>query len=396
MNKKFLVALVLIVAIGIVAVWFLKDDKEETNTAYDYDLSEYVEVGEYKGLPYAQSEAEVSDEDVQAEINNRLNYLATTETVTEGIVEDGDTINVAYVGTIDGVAFEGGSTASSDITIGTTNFIDGFIEGLIGKNIGETVTLNLRFPDEYHSEDLAGKDCVFEVTINSKKVTSVPELNEEFVQSNSEYETVEEYTQAIKDEILEGRQNQIDASIKNELWSYILKNSTALKYPADEMTKAGEKANALEAQYMQEAASYGMEWEKYLNDFMGTDVEGFEQMKEEYAQSIVLGNMVMYYICEKEGVTFSQDEYEAELEKILSESGYTEDTFEQYFGQTIEEYAEENDWYSSLMLDKLLVKIKDMGTQVSEEEYAQILEERSVAESESDESETEPETETGE
>ena len=191
--------------------------------AYDYeDLTEYIEVGEYKGLQYSKETVTVTDEEVQTEIDSILQQSATTEEVKEGTVEDGDTINVSFTGKIDGKEFEGGTSESSDITVGETQMIPGFVEGLVGKNVGETVTLDLTFPEDYHAEEVAGKDVVFEVKIKSEKITTVPEFNKEFVEKNSEFKTVEEYRDAVKSAILQTKQDKADETMQAGLWEQIV------------------------------------------------------------------------------------------------------------------------------------------------------------------------------
>ena len=189
MNKKILITGIgaVVVLAGIIAAVLLWPKDQP----YDYDLSEYVKVGDYKGLDYSIAEVSVTDEEVDTEIDSRLQSAATTETVTEGKVEDGDSINIAFAGTIDGEEFEGGSSESYDITVGTTQMIDGFVEGLIGHEIGDNVILNLKFPDDYSNEDVAGKDVVFDVTINYKSVKVVPELDEDFVKEKCDVDRVE-------------------------------------------------------------------------------------------------------------------------------------------------------------------------------------------------------------
>ena len=366
MNKKILITGIaaVVVLAGIIALILLWPKEKP----YDYDLSKYVKVAEYKGLEYTVNEVSVTDEDVDSEIDSRLQAAATTENVTEGTVEDGDTINVAYVGTIDGEAFDGGSTDSSDITIGTTQMIDGFTDGLIGHDVGETVTLNLKFPDDYHNEEVAGKDVVFEVTINSKSIENVPELDEDFVSENSDVDTVEEYRQVVKDELLEQKETQEDLNTKKALWNEIVSGSEVIEYPEKELDEAKKAADNIESQYKSQAESYGMEWDDFLTGYLGMTQEEFDDSKEQYAKDTVLQDMVMYYIVREENIEISDKEYKEYLTDTLEKSGYTEDTFEQAFGQTIEEYADANQWKAGLLLDKVLDKVMEYGVKTEGDE----------------------------
>ena len=163
MNKKLLIGSGVVVAIVAVIAIILVFVNNKQSKEYNYDLSKYVKVGNYKGLEYTSQKASVTDEEVDVEIQRRLQKAAKTENSKTGKVENGDTINISFVGKIDGKEFEGGSSESTDITVGTTQMIDGFVEGLIGKNVGESVTLNLKFPDDYGKTDLQGKAVEFKV-----------------------------------------------------------------------------------------------------------------------------------------------------------------------------------------------------------------------------------------
>lgn len=343
--------------------------KEPEVVPYDYDLSEYVQVANYKDLPYMVQTAEVTDEDVENEINSRLQYASTVTNSTEGVVEDGDTINIAFAGRIDGELFEGGSSESYDLTVGTTSMIDGFVEGLIGKNIGETVTLDLQFPEKYHNADVAGKPVQFDVTINSKRIITVPEFNDEFVQATSEFSTTDEYRANLKELLTKQAQDNLDANVKDSLWEVILQGSEAVQYPESEMADAIKAADDMEAEYQAQATLYGWEWADYLSLLMGTDEEGFAELKDEYAKNRVLSQMVMYKMARDENIEITQAEFEQKAKEILQGSSFTEESFQASYGMTIVEYAEQNGWRDSFLLEKLLDKVIEYGHEVPEEEF---------------------------
>lgn len=369
MNKKILITGIgaVVVLAGIIAAVLLWPKDQP----YDYDLSEYVKVGDYKGLDYSIAEVSVTDDEVETEIDSRLQSAATTETVTEGKVEDGDSINIAFAGTIDGEEFEGGSSESYDITIGTTQMIDGFVEGLIGHEIGDNVILNLKFPDDYSNEDVAGKDVVFDVTINYKSVEVVPELDEDFVKDNSDVDTVEEYKEAVKEELLAQKESQADLDAKEALWNEIVADSEVISYPEKELEAANAAADEIEEQYKSQAESYGMEWEDFLESYMGSSQEDFEESKKQYAEETVLQEMVMYYIAREEGIEVTDKEYKEYLADSLETYGFTEDTFKQSYGQTIEEYADDKQWRTAMLLEKVLDKVMEYGNKVEADDSAE-------------------------
>lgn len=373
MNKKLLIGSGVVIAIVAVIAIILVFVNNKQSKEYNYDLSKYVKVGNYKGLEYASQKASVTDEEVDAEIQRRLQKAAKTENSKTGKVENGDTINISFVGKIDGKEFEGGSSESTDITVGTTQMIDGFVEGLIGKNVGESVTLNLKFPDDYGKTDLQGKAVEFKVTINSKKKISVPKLNKEFVKKNSKYKTVKEYKEGVKKELLNQKQKSIDSTVKQELWSRIINKSKAKKYPEKELNEAMSQANKLEESYKAQAQNYGMEWETYLKTVMRTDKKGFEKLKQEYAKNIVFNRMVMYSIARSENISLSNREYKKEILKILEDNGYDEESFKKAFGKDIETYADEQNWRQKILFDKVLDKVMKDGKKVSQKEYQKIV-----------------------
>ena len=373
MNKKLLIGSGVVVAIVAVIAIILVFVNNKQSKEYNYDLSKYVKVGNYKGLEYTSQKASVTDEEVDVEIQRRLQKAAKTENSKSGKVENGDTINISFVGKIDGKEFEGGSSESTDITVGTTQMIDGFVEGLMGKNVGESVTLNLKFPDDYGKTDLQGKAVEFKVTINSKKKISVPKLNTEFVKKNSKYKTVKEYKEGVKKELLNQKQKSIDSTVKQELWSRIINKSKAKKYPEKELNEAMSQANKLEESYKAQAQNYGMEWETYLKTVMRTDKKGFEKLKQEYAKNIVFNRMVMYSIARSENISLSNREYKKEILKILEDNGYDEESFKKAFGKDIETYADEQNWRQKILFDKVLDKVMKDGKKVSQKEYQKIV-----------------------
>ena len=373
MNKKLLIGSGVVVAIVAVIAIILVFVNNKQSKEYNYNLSKYVKVGNYKGLEYTSQKASVTDEEVDVEIQRRLQKAAKTENSKTGKVENGDTINISFVGKIDGKEFEGGSSESTDITVGTTQMIDGFVEGLIGKNVGESVTLNLKFPDDYGKTDLQGKAVEFKVTINSKKKISVPKLNASFVKKNSKYKTVKEYKEGVKKELLNQKQKSIDSTVKQELWSRIINKSKAKKYPEKELNEAMSQANKLEESYKAQAQNYGMEWETYLKTVMRTDKKGFEKLKQEYAKNIVFNRMVMYSIARSENISLSNREYKKEILKILEDNGYDEESFKKAFGKDIETYADEQNWRQKILFDKVLDKVMKDGKKVSQKEYQKIV-----------------------
>ncbi|MEG2283867.1 MAG: FKBP-type peptidyl-prolyl cis-trans isomerase, partial [Bacilli bacterium] len=162
-------------------------------------IEDYVKVADYKGLEKEKISVKVTDKEVTDEINSRLEAVTKTVKVTKGTVKDNDVILIDYVGTIDGKEFKGGSANDHSLTIGSGEFIDGFESGLVGVKVGTSKTLKLKFPKNYNSKELAGKDVTFKVKVKSKDVQKKPELNEDFIKENSKKsKTVAKYKEEVK------------------------------------------------------------------------------------------------------------------------------------------------------------------------------------------------------
>ncbi len=302
-----------------------------------YDLSEYVKTGTYKGLEMDKIEVSVSDEEVDAQIQTNVEETKTTEKIKEGTVAKNDTVNIDYEGKIDGKTFNGGSAEGYDLTIGSGAFIDGFEDGLIGKAVGSTQTLNLKFPDDYSSSDVAGKDVVFTVKINYISKETIPVYNDQWVADNSDVKTTAEYEKQVREELYKEKEDTEKSNVISTLWTKVVDSSEVIKYPEDEVNKYVEK---IEAQYQSMAENNGMElkdlWEQY-----GIESEKeYNSENKQTAQAYVKEQMVMYDIAEKENLSYT-DEEEKELRSQLEEADYQDDeSFEESFGQDMDTYIE--------------------------------------------------------
>ena len=364
MNKKMIVggviAVAVAVAVGVGGYFFLRGN---ANPYKGLDFKEYVELGKYEGLDYTLEPVTVTDEEVQKSITDILERNATMSDVKEGTVAEGDTINIAYKGLIDGKEFKGGTSDSQDITIGTTPMIEGFTEGLVGHKIGEEVTLNLKFPKDYQSKDVAGKDVVFKVTINSKKIKNVPELTDAEVAkiSDGKAKTVAEFQEQVKEQLIKSKEEGEKQNVKQQLWSQVVSSSKIKSYPKAAMKEADKKAKQWEEQYKKQSTASGMEWKTYLKDVMKTDEKGFEEIRDNYAKEIVKNDLILYAVAENAKLSVTDKEYNEKINEIMKNSGYDEKTFKKAFGVSIEKYAEENGWRRGILFDKVLNMIFEKG-----------------------------------
>lgn len=324
-----------------------------------YDLTEYITLPDYNSYQVKEPEVLITDEDVEKGIKTRLEEAATTEEVTEGTVKEGDTVKISFKGTLaDGSTEDGMNSDSYSLTLGSGSMIDGFEEGLYGVTIGEKVTLDLKFPDPYSSnEELSGKDVTFEVTVLSKSVKTVPELNEAFVKENSDAETVEEYRKLVAEELEQQEYEDQLTAIKEELYMKLVDETEVKKYPEKEVD---DYFKELDEYYRYGAETTGYEeWEDFLEAQEMTQKE-YEEQIQLYAEEYVKQEMVIYLFAQKEKIEISDEEYEEFLADNLKSAGFeTEDDFKEYTGMTLEEYAEQARLKRNMLLTKELDMLYD-------------------------------------
>ena len=330
--KKKLIALILIVC--LFAVMGLTGCGSKPYSKYD--LSEYVKVGEYKGLEVEKINVSVSDEEVDTQVKANVEKTKTTEKKKEETVAKGDKVNLDYEGKIGGKTFDGGSSKGYDLTIGSGEFIPGFEDGLIGKEIGSKQTLSLKFPADYNNTEVAGKDVVFTVTINYVSVDKIPEYNDAWVAKNSKVKTTAEYEKQVKEQLLKDKENQEKSSQKGDLWQEIYDSSEVIKYPEEEVN---QYVKVLEEQYQKMAKSYSMELKDIWQQMGIQSEEEYKEKNKQAAQEYVKEQMISYYIADKENLSYTKDD-EKKLREQIESSGYTEDTFKENFGEDIDSYVE--------------------------------------------------------
>ncbi len=267
-------------------------------------------LGDYKGLEIEKFDAEVTEEDVNKELERQLDSNARIETVDRAIV-DGDIANIDFKGFQDGVAFEGGEGASYDLAIGSKSFIDTFEEQLIGKKAGEEVEVNVTFPENYGQATLAGKPAMFQVKINEVKAKNKAELNDEFAKEVSEFDTVEELKADIKTKLVEPKANNAKNQKSNAVMDKLIE-STEINVPkAMVETNVDGQIREFEMQLQQQ----GIGLADYLK-FMGQDVEAMRNVYRVNAEKQVRGRLILEKIAETENFEISEEEINGEIERV--------------------------------------------------------------------------------
>src|SRR6056297_3817233 len=202
--------------------YYIAEDEPASFTAV-VEVKPDVELGEYKELGIEKESAEVSEEEIQEEIDKVRNQHSQLVASDKEVVEDGDSVIIDFEGKKDGEPFPGGSAEEYSLEIGSNTFIPGFEEQLIGAKVGEELELNITFPEDYNAKDLAGEEVVFDVEIKEIKEKELPELDDEFAKEVSDYETFEEYKESIKERLQENKEERTQREYENKLMKKHLK-----------------------------------------------------------------------------------------------------------------------------------------------------------------------------
>lgn len=294
-----------------------------------------VKLSDYKGVEIPNIDTTVTDDEVESQINTNLKQDPNIEEITDRAVQDGDTVNIDYTGTKDGVAFDGGSATGFDLVIGSKSFIDGFESGLIGHNIGEDVKLELTFPSDYGNEDLAGAAVVFDVKINSISVSKDAELNDEWVSrhTNGECTTVDAYRASVRKELEEQKQKSAQSQDQYNAISAVIDKSTF---------KMNDKAidyeyNNIYAPIESMINQYGMSLEDYAKAYGMTEDQLKTELKTQ-AEGYVKQTAAIREIFKKEKMSLNDEDYQILID--MNGGNTTKDDLIKQYGQdTIDEAA---------------------------------------------------------
>lgn len=328
------------------------------------DYSEYVKLGDYKGLKIEVDDAAVTEEQVKGEYDAIIEYYTEKEKIKEGTVKAGDMINLDFTGYLNGEAFKNGSTdgKGTDYTVGgtkndkgevTNKYIDDLDKQLVGLEVGKEYDLNCTFPDDYSSADLKGKDVVFKVKVNhiyGKDI--VPELNDDLIKklTNGDYTTLESYDKYLREELKKYNLEKQKTAYEYGLWSTIIKNCKRDGFPEDLLNKYYEGYyNDYKSYYSQMAALYQMDYTSYLVMYAGTTDAELQKYCKSLAEAELEYTMIAVEIAKIEGITLSDEEIESQKAVIVESYSYenVEALEEQYKG------FGENYFRESFLFDKI-------------------------------------------
>ncbi len=365
-----------------------EEASEEEYQLFDFsalskeELSQYITLGEYKGLESEKVVVEVKDKDIEDAISQILLTYSEQAEVKDRGAKEGDTVTIDYAGYMNGELFDGGSATDQSLTIGEGKFIDGFEDGIIGVKTGEKVSINISFPEDYGKEELNGKPVTFEITVKKIVETVIPPLSEEIIKeyTDDKATTEEEFRAFLKDELFESFTREENNLSEGKYWDKVVANATVIKYPDGIVD---EYVQMYLDYYSQYAALYGIT----LEEFLGTTVDEFKKSQAKTAEEMYKEQMVLYAAINAENydTTIDDEKYKAWLEELALLMGSSiEAIAEKYSVETLQ-----STYVHDTFIDYLYATRTEIEPKEESSESAESTESNESAEStDSNESET--------
>ncbi len=287
-----------------------------------------VTLGKYKGIEVEKKAITVTEEEIMAQIDKEREQNSRTITVDDRPVQMNDITTIDFEGFVDGTPFEGGKGEDYSLTIGSHSFIDTFEEQLVGKTVGEEVEVNVTFPEEYQAKELAGKPALFKVKIKEIKVKELPELDDDFAQDVSEFNTLDEYKENIKATIKEGKEKELKTEKENEIVDKIIEGAV-MDIP-EPMIEA--QVNQMAEDFAQRIKYQGLSIEQYFQ-FTGMDAKKFMESLKPQAVKRIQSRLVLEAVAKAENIEVSEEELEKELTEMASRYQMEVDKLKELVGE---------------------------------------------------------------
>jgi trigger factor len=291
-------------------------------------LKPEVTLGSYKGIEVEKKEAVVTDDEIMAQIDKEREQNSRTISVEDRTVQDGDIAIINFEGFVDGTPFEGGKGEDYSLTIGSHSFIDTFEDQLIGKAIGEEVEVNVTFPEEYQAKELAGKPALFKVTVKELKVKELPELDDDFAQDVSEFDTLDEYKASIKATIKETKEKELKTAKENEIVDKIIEAAT-MDIP---QPMVDSQVNQMAEDFAQRVKHQGLSIEQYFQ-FTGMNPQKFLESLKPQAVKRIQSRLVLEAVAKAENIEVSEEEMEKELTEMATMYQMEADKLKELIGE---------------------------------------------------------------
>ncbi|HFJ5539139.1 TPA: trigger factor [Staphylococcus aureus] len=289
-----------------------------------------VKLGDYKGLEIEKQETELSDDELQEAIDHSLGHLAEMVVKEDGVVENGDTVNIDFSGSVDGEEFEGGQAEGYDLEIGSGSFIPGFEEQLEGMKVDEEKDVVVTFPEEYHAEELAGKEATFETKVNEIKFKEVPELTDEIANElDAEANTVDEYKENLRKRLAEQKATDAENVEKEEAITKATDNTT-IDIPE---AMVNTELDRMVSEFAQRIQQQGLDLQTYFQISGQDETQLREQMKDD-AEQRVKTNLTLTAIAEAEKIEATDEDIDKELEKMSKQFNISVEDIKNTLGNT--------------------------------------------------------------
>jgi trigger factor len=312
-----------------------------------------VKLGKYLGVQVTKVDTSVSDEEVAEALEKERNNNARTVSVTDRPAAVGDTAVIDFEGFVDGVAFEGGKGENHSLELGSHSFIDTFEDQLVGKNAGDEVDVNVTFPEQYQAAELAGKPALFKVKIHEIKAKELPELDDEFAQDVSEFDTLAEYKEDVKKRLTEQKENEAKRTKEDEAIQKIIDKSSMELPEAMIETQCENMVN----EFAQRIAQSGLSMEQYLQ-FSGLTLDKLKEQVRPEAETRIKSSLVLEQIVKEENIEVTDAEVDAEVEKMAANYGMEADKLKEYMGDA-EKESVKRDLAVTKAVDLIMENVKE-------------------------------------
>ena len=318
----------------------------------EVQLKPTVTLGAYTGIEFAKDKVKVSKDEVEEEINRARENAGWWDQVTDRPAQMGDKVKIDYAGSVDGVAFEGGTASDYDLTLGSNTFIPGFEEGVVGMNVGESKAVNVKFPEQYQAENLAGKDAVFVVTVKDITVKKLPELDDEFAKDVSEFDTMKAYEADVKKKIKERKEDAAEAALERKIIDTVVENAkvNVPQCMIDEETE--EMVNEFAYRLMYQ----GMNIDDYYK-YTGQTEQQLKETYKEPAMRTVKTRLVLEQVVKAAGIEVTAEDEEAVYADLAAKQNKPVEEIKKDFNEHYASYIK-----NEALNKKLMAYLKDNNT----------------------------------
>ena len=323
-----------------------------------------VTLGEYKGVAVPVSHTEVTDEEVEAELKKEQEKNSRTITVEDRAAEKGDIVTIDFEGTVDGETFQGGSGKDYPLTLGSGTFIPGFDDQLIGAKAEDVVDVHVTFPEDYNSEELKGKAAVFKCTVHKIETKELPELDDDFAKDVSEFDTLEEYKNSLREDLKKKKEDEAKREKENAAVDKAVANAQ-MEIP-DAML--GTQAAQMVDNFARRLSAQGMSMEQYMQ-YTGQNAAALQEQMKPQALKQIQTRLVLEKVAQVENIQISDERLEEEFEKMAKMYGMEKDKLKEILGD-----AEKDQMREDLAVQEAVTFLADNAVETEEKEEDQAAE----------------------